>query len=717
LSESISLGSPFGSEYHLRVSILQLKQFIGAGGVRFFLTIVGFLVAASVARSDDPATNPALPGPSGTETTLSLLHTNDLHSQYRPQLDSLGLGGISRLKTLVSRLRSESRNSALVDAGDWSEGSIYYNQGAGVESLRMMEKVGYDLALVGNHDWLNGPDHLLRSAEVAHPAFQMIAGNFDLSAYPKAAEFRKWVEPYVIREYDGVKVAFIGVATYEFVFDSYLNPIKILNPYTYVRELSARLRDQADVIVAISHNGIKTNQNILRAAPNVDLVIGAHDHIQLNQPISVPRPGASDGLIFEALCWGQYLGHVDLKIRTRAFALASGLPRVVLSSYKLHPVNSRIPEDPEIQKLLQELESTLERQYGPIFEEKVGHSHIRLNRKGAENRMGNLAADSYLASTGADFALEQSSFIYGELHPGEIRTVDVYNSNPAIHNPITGKSWTVHTFELTGKTLRWLLTVLFSHPTLAQFGVLSQSGMEIIYDPALQSPPAPSSLNLPVPAEAQGTSDKVLKRVRIQGQALDPGRTYKVAASGGILASLDFLNSLIPGAVPMGRLRDTGQEAWRVMADRIRAVSPLRSTSVPTGTRIRSLGPDLSIFDEDIQLLDARKLPGGGLQGTLQATVRNFGANASQSGVMLTLYGHRNGMDTSRDPELRDIGASVALPAIDPLSEQTYRWAVQLPAREDEPLVPVSAQIGPVTDEVNLSNNQVTRWLSLKGPR
>lgn len=167
----------------------------------------------------------------------------------------------------------------------------------------------------------------------------------------------------------------------------------------------------------------------------------------------------------------------------------------------------------------------------------------------------------------------------------------------------------------------------------------------------------------------------------------------------------------------MGRLRDTGQEAWRVMADRIRAVSPLRPASVPTGNRIRSLGPDLSIFDEDIQLLDARKLPGGGLQGTLQATVRNFGANASPSGVTLTLSGHRNGMDTSRDPELRDIGASVTLPALDPLTEQTYRWAVQLPAREDEPFVPVTAQIGPVSNEVNLSNNQVTRWLSLKGPR
>src|SRR5687768_3705153 len=92
---------------------------------------------------------------------VTLLHTNDLHSHFRPGRGALKLGGVARLKTLIDQIREERPEALLVDAGDWSEGTIYYNLGTGLESLRMMEHLGYDIAVVGNHDWLNGPDTLL----------------------------------------------------------------------------------------------------------------------------------------------------------------------------------------------------------------------------------------------------------------------------------------------------------------------------------------------------------------------------------------------------------------------------------------------------------------------------------------------------------------------------------------------------------------------------
>src|SRR3954447_317733 len=89
---------------------------------------------------------------------LTLIHTNDLHSHFRPDRGPLGLGGMARLKTAVDRIRRQAKNALFLDGGDWSEGNIYYYDGGGVQSVKMMDQLGIDVAVVGNHDWLNGPD-------------------------------------------------------------------------------------------------------------------------------------------------------------------------------------------------------------------------------------------------------------------------------------------------------------------------------------------------------------------------------------------------------------------------------------------------------------------------------------------------------------------------------------------------------------------------------
>ncbi len=644
------------------------------------------------------------------EVRLTLLHTNDLHSQYRPGRDPLGLGGISRLKTLVARLRSENENTLLVDAGDWSEGSVYYTLGAGTESLRMMEALGYDVALIGNHDWLNGPDQLLKSIDQTAPSLALIGGNFDLSAYPRADQFARWIQPYTIREFQGLKVAFIGVATYEFVFDSFMSPVKILDPYAFVRQVASRLRDQVDVIIAISHNSVSLNENLLKAAPDVDLVIGAHDHLKLTRPIVVRRKNAADGWVVEAGCWGRYLGRVDLTLRPRDGEFRTGRPTVSLDQYRLYPVDASLTQDPDIEARVAGLEGLVSRQLGPVFDDHVADNETHVFRKGAENRMGNLTTDAFLKVTGADFALDQSNFIYGELHPGELRSVDVLNSNPAIYDPQSGHAWTLKTFEMTGKTLRWLLNVLFSHQLLAEFGVLSESGMSIVYDPMLRSTPKPEeALRLPAPDPGPVlTSSSIIQEVKIQGKPLDPARSYKVAASGGVMATLKFLDTILPNAVPISRVRDTGLEGWRVMIDHLRAISPVTPDKIPTGVRIRSLDPDLAVFAEDIQVKELSRTMEG-LHARVQVSVRNVGMSASPQGTRLRVLGDLNGQDTSRDPAYTDLVQPDVLPALGPLEQARFEHDLLIPSGES--LGSVTLVVEPVTNEVNLTNNQAVRWL------
>ena len=110
------------------------------------IVLLCYLPGAAIANR-----NAEVPPPDEV-TQVSILHTNDLHSQWRPDTEPPHLGGIARLKSKLDILRKKLPYSVLVDGGDWSEGSIYFTEGAIAGSIEMMEHLGYDVAVVGNHD-------------------------------------------------------------------------------------------------------------------------------------------------------------------------------------------------------------------------------------------------------------------------------------------------------------------------------------------------------------------------------------------------------------------------------------------------------------------------------------------------------------------------------------------------------------------------------------
>ena len=100
-----------------------------------------------------------------------------------------------------------------MDAGDWSEGSIYFSESGAQGVLQMMELMGYDLAMIGNHDFFNGADHLLDALHAVHPRMQVLATNADPVAYPRQDEFRRAFPLYAIRQVGSLRVAFLGILT------------------------------------------------------------------------------------------------------------------------------------------------------------------------------------------------------------------------------------------------------------------------------------------------------------------------------------------------------------------------------------------------------------------------------------------------------------------------------------------------------------------------
>ena len=173
-----------------------IKRIIGWGCIGAFL-----LSTASLWAGDE------------STQTITILHTNDLHSHYQPDQGPISLGGVARLKTKVNQLRKELPHSILVDGGDFSEGNVYYTIGTGKAAFQMMDSIGYDVAVIGNHDWLNGPDHLLQAMSAARAHTKYVSANLSVNSYERSSDFQRWIPPYAVKQFKlspdlSVKVAF-----------------------------------------------------------------------------------------------------------------------------------------------------------------------------------------------------------------------------------------------------------------------------------------------------------------------------------------------------------------------------------------------------------------------------------------------------------------------------------------------------------------------------
>jgi 2',3'-cyclic-nucleotide 2'-phosphodiesterase (5'-nucleotidase family) len=671
---------------------------------------------------------------------LTILHTNDIHSHFRENTGPLHLGGLARIKTAIDQIRRNHTNTLLVDGGDWSEGDIYYTQGAGAESIRMMDRMSYDVAVIGNHDWINGPDVLLDSIRQAEAQVPFVSANLTTSGYIREQEFNTRILPYVIKNQNGVKIAFIGISTYEFIFDQFFAPIKITEPFFYTRKLAAQLKSEgkADIVIVLSHNSIWVNQGILKIAPDVDLIIGGHDHKKLTEPQVVTRSDGTEAWVVETGCWGEFLGQVDLSIDDHK--------KVKLLNYRLIQIDSRFPEDPEILNEIGKIEAKIETRLGPIFSDKIGESEVNLERHGQNAGIGNLIADAYFHTTGADFAMESTRFIYGELHPGIIRTVDAYNANPAIYDPLTEKSWSVKILPIRGKTLKWFLYALYASQKVSSFDLLNVSGLHFVYDPIF-SPSVPeadwenSKLyyhlgdglrkgwtdSLPedpfsfaalggAAGHFKSKSIPTVASITIQGRPLEPDKIYRVATGGGLITGLRNYNAYSPFPISLEGLEDTGLENWRVLADYIHANTPLTQTNVPIENRIQTLKPDVAIFYEDIQF-QLLKTTAGELKGRqknlitakILVHIKNYGAmQLPEKGSHIRLFLNENGHNHGINPKLVELGIPIIIKGLKPNEEQLVSWDVTLPFQSAP--YEITAKIDGNLPQVHLNNLEATRW-------
>ncbi len=240
---------------------------------------------------------------------LTLLHTNDLHGHvYLPDETT----GLTRIASMVRRIRQEMPNVLLLDAGDIIHSTPEEKVFEGKPVISAMNALGYDAATTGNHEFDFGQRINLQARHLAQ--FPFLSANV-----LDEKTGRPWggMQPYIVREIEGVRVAIFGLTTTGTVpieFPRTLQGIRFADPIETARVLAPRLREQerADVVIALTHLGYKVDQE-LATVPGIDVILGGHSHTRLEKQVWV-----NGTLIQQTGSYARALGRVDLLIERDA---------------------------------------------------------------------------------------------------------------------------------------------------------------------------------------------------------------------------------------------------------------------------------------------------------------------------------------------------------------------------------------------------------------
>ena len=211
---------------------------------------------------------------------LTILHTNDTHSQVEP--NDKNRGGYARRMGMIAEERKADKNLLLVDAGDFCQGTPYFNYFHGRVELDAMNRMRYDAATLGNHEFDNGLDTLAAVLKVAK--FPIVCANYDFTG----TVLEGLVQAYTIVRKGNLQIGIFGLGCDPkgIISDKNFAPAKYLEPYPMAQKVTDKLRaDGCDIVVCLSHMGTcgKAPEDVCDTAlvahtRGIDVVVGGHTH-------------------------------------------------------------------------------------------------------------------------------------------------------------------------------------------------------------------------------------------------------------------------------------------------------------------------------------------------------------------------------------------------------------------------------------------------------
>src|SRR3989442_6947682 len=268
------------------------------------------------------------------QTLITILHTNDTHSQIDPIDNSdktyAGKGGVARRATLVKRVRKENPNTLLIDAGDVLQGTPYFNFYKGEVEYKAMSMIGYDVGTIGNHEFDNGVESLARAMQFAN--FDIVSSNYDV----RGSALENRVKTHVIKEVGGVGIGLfgLGISPIGLITPDNFKPLKYLDPVRMTRGVVMLLREQerCALVLGMSHLGYYPNPQrdeigdtqVATQVDGIDFIASGHTHTFMETPALQKTPSGKDTIIFQVGRSGIYIGRVDFTIRDGKVASYAG---------------------------------------------------------------------------------------------------------------------------------------------------------------------------------------------------------------------------------------------------------------------------------------------------------------------------------------------------------------------------------------------------------
>lgn len=257
------------------------------------------------------------------QKNIVLLSTNDTHSRIEPlpATDNTypDKGGAVRRAAYIDKERKENKNVLVFDAGDFVQGTPYFNMFGGRVETKVMNLIGYDAGTLGNHEFDDGLDTLKRI--VSELNFPIVICNYDFSN----TVLKGLVKPYIILKKDGLKIGVLGVGAdpdglvqkekYEGMI---FNPIiESVNKYAKI----LKEQERCDLIICLSHIGYTVHVDgdivdpvLAEQSRYVDIIIGGHSHTFMEKPDVRKNLDGKDILIFQTGKNGVYVDKIDVKL-------------------------------------------------------------------------------------------------------------------------------------------------------------------------------------------------------------------------------------------------------------------------------------------------------------------------------------------------------------------------------------------------------------------
>lgn len=251
---------------------------------------------------------------------LTILHTNDWHSRIDPFPDDGGRnanrGGTIRRIKLINQVRAAEQNVILLDSGDIFQGTPYFNFFAGELEMKLMTKMGYDAATIGNHDFDGGMENL--ATQMQHADFPFLCANYDFSGTPLSGK----TLAHQVLERGGIRIGIfgLGIALDGLVPEELYGKTQYLDPYERGNNTARILRHQkkCDVVICLSHLGFKyrgdkvDDVKLAKSSKDIDIILGGHTHTFLDAPVEVFNQVGDPVIVNQVGFGGLRLGRLDL---------------------------------------------------------------------------------------------------------------------------------------------------------------------------------------------------------------------------------------------------------------------------------------------------------------------------------------------------------------------------------------------------------------------